>query len=331
VKRKFHSSAHCLFPANHSLDTHWGRVGESGQNALIPSDSLAGATDLSCKKFGNKTGLTWAQKHGAPKAKKYTVIEKEYDIPTTPAASATLCERVLGFSSSLFSKMTEQVPSKMGPRLQSLDSFIFSHKNMAATTSALNFNASKLPLGKLSPRTLSAGYLALQALSEVISMPFAELAPKYPGRTPVQVLEELTARYYMVIPHDFGRIRPPLVASEAALKYETELSHTLEEMRTANEIVKEPKAGNSGANELDSQFAGLGLQEATPLAHDCDEFRRLRHYFHQSHPGGTYQSVVVGDIFRIERRREAERFNTGGFGADAVKEKYNTTDARKLL
>jgi hypothetical protein len=84
--------------------------------------------------------------------------------------------------------------------------------------------------------------------------------------------------------------------------------------------------------DVDRQFFALGLAEATPLDHESDEFKKLQHYYHQSHPGATraddvsgtgYSATIVEDIFRITRKAEMEAF--------AAVELNNAVDARKRL
>ena len=58
--------------------THWGRVGESGQNKLDVNMSLETALVLFTSKFKDKTGLKWEDCKNQPKANKYAMIEKSY-------------------------------------------------------------------------------------------------------------------------------------------------------------------------------------------------------------------------------------------------------------
>jgi poly [ADP-ribose] polymerase len=55
--------------------THWGRVGEAGQNALLTCASLQRAMETFEKKFSDKTGNTWTDRHESISVKgKYTVV-----------------------------------------------------------------------------------------------------------------------------------------------------------------------------------------------------------------------------------------------------------------
>ena len=78
---------------------------------------------------------------------------------------------------------------------------------------------------------------------------------------------ELTNSYYTVIPHSFGRNRPPMISSDERLKKEVDLLESLSDMEIANEIMKDASVSDEKGNithPLDRQYAGLGMQEMTP-------------------------------------------------------------------
>lgn len=59
--------------------TRWGRVGETGQHAILGDGSLGDAIIHFEQKFRAKTGLSWEDRAEAPKAKKYVFLERNYD------------------------------------------------------------------------------------------------------------------------------------------------------------------------------------------------------------------------------------------------------------
>lgn len=234
--------------------THWGRVGEVGQNALFNGQTLEEARKIFEAKFKDKSGLKWESRHDAPKAKKYTLIEKNY-----------MDEEDEGNVDEKSEPELKPTPSsKLSPELQSLMKFIFNSAHMASSMASMRYDANKLPLGKLSKRTLSQGFAALKDLGEVVVNP-ALAQSKY--EKPLQeALNDLTSKYYTVIPHDFGRMRPPMIDSEEALKKEIQLVETLGDMEIANEIMKDAEypvdADGTPIHPLDSQFKSLNLEEA---------------------------------------------------------------------
>lgn len=66
----------------------------------------------------------------------------------------------------------------------------------------------KMPLGKLSKQQIARGFEALEAL---------EVALKAPAHSGLS-LEELSSHFYTVIPHNFGRNRPPPINSPELLQ-----------------------------------------------------------------------------------------------------------------
>ena len=74
--------------------TRWGRVGESGQNAMLGNGQLENALSLFDKKFKDKSGLKWDDRGEKPKASKYVFVERSYepdeadDEPSTTAGAS---------------------------------------------------------------------------------------------------------------------------------------------------------------------------------------------------------------------------------------------------
>jgi len=101
--------------------------------------------------------------------------------------------------------------------------------------SSLNYDANKLPLGKLSENTLKRGNAALKEISEILGDPTLALS-KYGGSLG-NVLADLTSRYYSIIPHVFGRNIPPIINTVDRLKREADLVQSLGEMEIATEII----------------------------------------------------------------------------------------------
>ena len=79
---------------------------------------------------------------------------------------------------------------------------------------SLNYDVNKLPLGKLSKNTISRGYQALKDLSAVLNDP--STASEH-GLTYNEAIGNLSNAFYSLIPHAFGRNRPPV--SKMSLRY----------------------------------------------------------------------------------------------------------------
>jgi len=301
--------------AKYALWTHWGRVGESGQRKLEQNLVLESAMSSSSKKFKDKTGLTWDKRYGAPKANKYTLIEKSYNDDPDDAL-----EKIGNTSEK--GKALEDKPSAcmLSPKLQDLVRFLFNPDNMKSAMTSQNYNYNKLPLGKLSKTTIKKGYLALKDLGEVIQNPDAAKA-KYRG-TLKDIFSDLSSKYHTIIPHDFGRKRPAPINTEDQLKAEVDLVEMLGNMRISNEVLKETETsreGQSAVHSLDARMASLGLQEALALDERSPEFGHMAQYFR--HADGDHSDAIIRHIYRVSRTEEVERFVRGGYDAEGMENK----------
>jgi poly [ADP-ribose] polymerase len=148
--------------------------------------------------------------------------------------------------------------------------------SFAATMTALNYDVNKLPLGKLSKSTITRGYQALKDLSALLDN--ASLAQSQYGTTFQAATEQLSNAFYSLIPHAFGRNRPPIIQSQDVLKREVDLLDSLSDMKDANNIMKKEEKDVERINALDRQFKGLNLDEMTPLKRESTEFLELKNY-----------------------------------------------------
>jgi predicted DNA-binding WGR domain protein len=105
--------------------TRWGRIGETGQNALKYYDDLNDAKSAFERKFKQKTGLLWDERFAEPKKGKYTLIERPGEGDEKAKPSIPLQERV-------------SPPTTLHPKVQKLVEFIFSKMKKGTTISALN-------------------------------------------------------------------------------------------------------------------------------------------------------------------------------------------------
>ena len=231
--------------------TRWGRVGEFGQSTLLGDGSLEKAGAEFEKKFKDKSGLKWENRLDPPKSKKYAFIEKNYEDEDEEMEDANGAD----------TKKEQEVESTLSKPVQNLMAFIFNQSYFMDAMASLSYDALKLPLGKLSKRTLQTGYEILRDLADLIrNPPLAQ--SKYDG-TFASVTEDLSNRYFTTIPHAFGRNRPPVLNTNTLIETETDLLDTLSDMGVANDIMKDSKSSDM-VNQLDRQFQGLGMEEMTP-------------------------------------------------------------------
>ncbi|ROW01882.1 hypothetical protein VMCG_05573 [Cytospora schulzeri] len=292
---KFYRIQLLINPANHCQTwTRWGRVGERGQSSTLGNGSLSDAKTQFEKKFKDKTGLTWENRTADPKPKKYVFLEKCYqpesdDDDVKPAGEAN----------EKGAEIAWKPPScTLDLEVQKLMELIFNQKYFAAAMTDLNYDVNKLPLGRLSKATIMRGFQTLKDLSETIDNPA--------GRYPV---EDLSNLYYSLIPHNFGRNRPPVINNQATVKREIELLENLADMKDATNILKaEIEGRGSSMHPLDRQYLGLGLDEMAPLDPKSVEFQLLGEYLMNTRGHTHHANYSIESIFRIERHGEKERF-----------------------
>ncbi|KAF6239847.1 hypothetical protein HO173_002394 [Letharia columbiana] len=294
--------------------TRWGRVGESGKGTTLGDGSLESAMVSFEKKFKEKAGVTWSNRFDAPKGSRqkgyYTFIERKYeddsdddddddaeDLPTASTSGASKKGATVSH--------VERADSALPKSVQRLMELIFNQQYFADTMRELDYDANKLPLGKLSKRTLEKGFEILRDLGELLMDP--SVADSKHNMTWLDAIAACSNAFYTVIPHAFGRNRPPVISSDEKLKKEISLMESLSDMQIAHVIMKDT-GGDVAINALDRQFAGLGLREMTPLNIVSDEFTLLQEYLIKSHGHTHHLSFKVQDIFRIERNGEEERF-----------------------
>lgn len=185
----------------------------------------------------------------------------------------------------------------------------------------LNYDANKLPLGKLSKATILRGFEQLKSLSALFDDPTLAQS-KYSTDIP-SATEHLSNTYYSLIPHDFGRYRPPIIRDQGTLKREVELLESLSDMKIAADLMKADRKVADTVHHLDRKFQGLKLEEMTPLKRTTKEFKTLEKYLAGT-VGTTHgYNYSVLDIFRIERNGERSRFGNSPYA--------NMASDRRLL
>lgn len=286
--------------------TRWGRVGETGQSALLGNGTVADALKNFEKKFKDKSGLAWDNRGDNPKPGKYAFVERSYNPDSDDEDDADDDADGKGV------KKEEEEEIKIAdctlqPEVKSLMELIFNQQYFQATMTALNYDANKLPLGKLSKTTITRGFQQLKDLAALIDD--STIAQSKYGMTMANATEMLSNMYYSIIPHAFGRNRPPIIRDNVLLKKEIELLESLSDMKDAAELMKFDRKATDNVHPLDKQFQSLGLNEMTPLDHTSTEFQYLSGYLNGTKGETHNHSYKVQDIFRIERQGEDIRFN----------------------
>ncbi|CAK7225330.1 hypothetical protein SBRCBS47491_005851 [Sporothrix bragantina] len=310
----------------YSTWTRWGRVGERGQSAMLGGGTVEDAIKQFEKKFRDKSGLAWDRRTENPRPGKYAYVERNYNDDDDDDDGDVKDE---DDEDKVKEEEDDYVPPvcSLAPPVQSLMELIFNRQFFAATMSDLNYDANKLPLGKLSKTTISRGFQALKDLSALIDdQTLAQTVHHMPYGFAV---ERLSNMYYSVIPHAFGRNRPPVIDGYARLKKEIELLESLSDMKDAELLMKADKgstAERSAVHPADRHYQGLGMEEMTALDPKSEEFSQLSDYLNTTRGATHHVRYKVQDIFRIERKGEKARFEACTLNSKEAKD----TDTRLL-
>ncbi|KAL8306443.1 hypothetical protein RB597_003037 [Gaeumannomyces tritici] len=284
--------------------TRWGRVGELGQKAILGNGTAEDAIKNFEKKFKDKSGHSWEDRLAPPKAGKYTFVERSYNEDSDDE------DEVMADDDDDDEAKDKWIPPtcSLEEPVQDLMKLIFNKQYFAAAMSELNYDANKLPLGKLSKSTISRGFQALKDLSALLDDP-SQAQADY-GMDADSAIEHLSNSYYSVIPHAFGRDRPPVICEESLLKKEVELLESLSDMKDANNIMgKDKVVARDPVHPLTKLYNGLNLEEMTALQYSSDEFKLIKDYLNDTRGATHGHNYTVKDIFRIERAGEHERFD----------------------
>jgi poly [ADP-ribose] polymerase len=170
-----------------------------------------------------------------------------------------------------------------------------------------------LTLPRLSKSTITRGFQALKDLAALIddnSLAQSKYQTPYPN-----ALEQLSNQYFSIIPHDFGRNRPPVIGSEQMLKKEITLMESLGDMKEAAAIMKAERSNKKRetVHEYDRQYEALSMKEMSPLSASTKEYKEIEAYL-QGTKGATHSvKYEVESIFRIERNGEFDRFDSSEY------------------
>ncbi|KJA17358.1 hypothetical protein HYPSUDRAFT_46567 [Hypholoma sublateritium FD-334 SS-4] len=300
-----------------SLFTRWGRVGENGQTQLKGPWPASQAVVEFKKQFKAKAGVNWEDRQGMTAKKgKYMWLERDYGDGAGGEQEET------GDNEN---KAGAVIPdSVLQPEIQELCRLLFSTSIIDAHLSSMNYDARKLPLGKLAKSTVLNGFAALKLLSEVIQNPNGETAKDHGGAR--AACEHLSSSYYSIIPHDFGRQRPVVIDNAETLKKELDLVDALGDMEITSKLISSSaltdQDGNP-TNPVDSHFRSLGLTSMEPVPKNSVEYNNLVAYARDTH-GATHRfAATVRSAFRVERAGETCAWN--------AKNHSNLPDGDRLL
>ena len=125
----------------------------------------------------------------------------------------------------------------------------------------------QMPLGKLSKDQVQRGFDVLVEIQEAMKQPASSRRS--------QQLSELSSRFFTVIPHSFGRQRPPVIDNAELLNQKLEMMNVLGDIEIAQNLASAKKKAGGAAkgkasavpleeHPLDKHYASIGAS-ITPV------------------------------------------------------------------
>ncbi|XP_078517282.1 protein mono-ADP-ribosyltransferase PARP3 isoform X2 [Lissotriton helveticus] len=287
--------------AHYSCWNRWGRVGEVGQSKMTPCASLDAAKKDFEKKFKDKTKNNWADRENfVEHAGKYTMIEvqrgEEEDEATEVAVKVDTVDGEL-------QKVKKKVrPCSLDKPTQSLVSLIFSNDMFKDAMQTMNIDVKKMPLGKLSKQQIAKGFEALEEIERSLQSNASQ-----------KNLEELSSRFYTIVPHNFGRMRPPIINTAEVIQAKKDMLLVLADIELAqslqaNKVKKEEEeemVEQEVPHPLDEDYMLLKC-ELSHVPPSSEEYKIIKTYVDATGP--TYRNLQILNIWKVNRDMEGSRF-----------------------
>ncbi|KAI8347889.1 poly polymerase catalytic domain-containing protein [Mortierella sp. GBAus27b] len=294
--------------SQYAVFCHWGRVGAHGQTSTDMFGNLDSAKHGFERKFREKTKNSWADRDNFVKhSGKYHLLppdDGDSDDEDMDVDGESKGKKGKGKAEEEEEQVVPE--SKLHPKVQNIVEMIFNTTMMTQQMKELDYDADKMPLGKLAKATILHGYGVLKQISEVINKPSPSMS----------ILSELSSEFYTVIPHNFGRNVPPVIRDAPTLKKKLEMLEALGEIEIAQRLIKENKKADEvlTVNPLDQHFESLKLNKLEPMDRTSERFKLIEKFVKNSH-GSTHSGfdLDIEDVFDLERQGEGERFDNSGF------------------
>lgn len=290
--------------------TRWGRVGEDGQNALIGPSDLGKALKAFQSKFKDKTKNAWEDRASfQPAAGRYSLIEIDRSVDESKAEEIEEKLKGIDADAAKVQKATAKkfAPCKLDAPVEKFMNLIFDEDMFKGAMASFDIDVKKMPLGQLSKHQVEKGFEVLEELEDAIEKKKSKL------------IEQVTSRFYTVIPHAFGRRVPPLIDSMELLQKKFDMLNVLGDIEIAVSVQKgDSKASNKLLpHPMDENYAGLNA-DLEYVDEKSKEYAFVDQYIEATARAGRKPKLL--NLFRIDRKPEGKRFAA-----------HSDIDHRKLL
>jgi poly [ADP-ribose] polymerase len=296
----------------------YGRVGESGATQQKGPFAEDEGVKTFTAQFKSKTSNNWDTRlsNFVKKKGKYDLVATSNINSTSDvAAKAAAIAAAAGGGAKVV-----VAPCSLDATTQDLMGLIFDEKVFAGAMASMNIDPAKLPLGALSRAQIDRGYAALK-----------ELIPAVQSGNQSKIAEA-TAKFYTIIPHAFGRSKPPLIATKEEADKKVEMLNTLAQIEDAMSM-RTRASGRKGKGKTttiphpaDNNYAELNA-DLTHLKKGSKELKIIETYLANTSTSsagfcswGGGGAMKLEDVWACDRHGEADTFA-----------KYNKLENRKLL
>ncbi|KAF1812467.1 PARP-domain-containing protein [Eremomyces bilateralis CBS 781.70] len=291
----------------------WGRQGETGQTQAAGNGSRADAIQRFQTKFREKTGLRWNERHESSINNKYVFCQMEYKSSTKEADDDERDVDRKSLSPMSPQKVERALEIKLEKHTDVVLKLIFNAEILATVVKDLQYDSKALPLDNLSKKIMLQGYEQLRGLNELIQkrQDDPKFAKNIYGTTFNEAVKMLTDRYFTLIPHSFGRSKPPVISTMVQLKGEVRLMESLEGMADTVRIMASGDEDDRSVGRMQQLYNELNLEEMSLVPEDDDpesEYDALRQYLVATSDSVHRVSFNIESIFRVSRIGEKERF-----------------------
>ncbi|MGH0181317.1 UNVERIFIED_CONTAM: hypothetical protein FKN15_006651 [Acipenser sinensis] len=278
----------------------WGRVGEVGQSKLTPFVGVSEAVKDFEKKFKDKTKNDWNKRDSfTPHPGKYTLIEVEGE-----EEAEVKIDTVDGVKK-------EVLPCTLDKPTQELINLIFSNDMFNNAMETMNLDIKKMPLGKLSKAQIAKGFEALEELAESLKK-----------RTSKSKLEELSSKFFTIIPHNFGRMRPPVIDTLEIIAAKKEMLLVLADIELVQSLQAEKdkvkvEEIEAVPHPLDQNYLLLKCNLSL-MAKASKTYKVIQKYLDET--GQSGRKLQLLNVWEVDREKEDDRFQA-----------HDNLDNRRLL
>ncbi|MCL4136266.1 UNVERIFIED_CONTAM: hypothetical protein GTU68_062313, partial [Idotea baltica] len=198
-------------------------------------------------------------------------------------------------------KATSLVGIKKEPKLKcSLDSrtqllmkLIFNDDMFMDQMSALNLDVKKMPLGKLSKTQILKGLEVLIDIEKELN-----------GKRNHQTLQNLSSKFYTVVPHSFGRSVPPVINLLSIVDQKKDMMMTLTDIEIAQSLQKE-KIEDQSLHPIDMNYQKMGCK-LEHIDSKSEDFKMIQKY------ATACKNTRAGkllDVWEVDRPSQVARFS----------------------